>query len=189
MGRGKPGDTSLPCDLDAEKKVLGAMIRDPDAIPRARDILAPSDFYQPSHQILYETMLEIDRSGWPVDLLILANALTRKNLMNEAGGPFYLAELVGCVATSVNVEYHARLVLDKAVRRRIIRQCAEISAAARTPGSCPGLCSRHRASARRADSRAESLAARSESAVTANSSLASSAAVAPRTARVRSIHS
>lgn len=132
MGRGKPGDTSLPCDLDAEKKVLGAMIRDPDAIPRARDILAPSDFYQPSHQILYETMLEIDRSGWPVDLLILANALTRKNLMNEAGGPFYLAELVGCVATSVNVEYHARLVLDKAVRRRIIRQCAEISAAART---------------------------------------------------------
>jgi replicative DNA helicase len=122
----------LPCDLDAEKKVLGAMIRDPDAIPRARDILAPSDFYQPSHQILYETMLEIDRSGWPVDLLILANALTRKNLMNEAGGPFYLAELVGCVATSVNVEYHARLVLDKAVRRRIIRQCAEISAAART---------------------------------------------------------
>lgn len=122
----------LPCNLDAEKKVLGAMIRDRKAILRARDILTPADFYQPSHQILYETMLEIDRSGWPVDLLILANALTRKNLMNEAGGPFYLAELVGCVATSVNVEYHARLVLDKAVRRRIIRQCAEISAAART---------------------------------------------------------
>ena len=118
----------LPCNLDAEKKVLGAMIRDRKAIPRARDILTPADFYQPSHQILYETMLAIDRSGRPVDLLILADALQRKGQITEAGGPLYLAELVNCVATSVNVQYHAGIVRDKAIRRRLIRNTQQLAA-------------------------------------------------------------
>jgi len=118
----------LPCNLDAEKKVLGAMIRDRKAIPRARDILTPADFYQPSHQILYETMLAIDRSGRPVDLLILADALQLKGQITEAGGPLYLAELVNCVATSVNVQYHAGIVRDKAIRRRLIRNTQQLAA-------------------------------------------------------------
>lgn len=118
----------LPCNLDAEKKVLGAMIRDRKAILRARDILTPADFYQPSHQILYETMLAIDRSGRPVDLLILADALQLKGQITEAGGPLYLAELVNCVATSVNVQYHAGIVRDKAIRRRLIRNTQQLAA-------------------------------------------------------------
>ncbi len=130
MGRGKPAASVLPNNLEAEKKVLGAMIRGREAILRAQDILTPADFYQPSHQILYETMLEIDRSGRPVDLIILHDALERKNRLTEAGGPLYMAELAQGVATAVNVQYHADIVRDKALRRRVIRSCAEIGSAA-----------------------------------------------------------
>ena len=118
MGRGTTG--ILPCNIDAEKKVLGAMISDADGILRVQDILSPEDFYQPSHQIVYQTLLEIHRSGRLVDFLILSDALERKNLVTEAGGPLYPAELVQGMTTTVRAAYHAEIVLEKAIRRRFI---------------------------------------------------------------------
>ncbi len=134
----KTVDRVLPHSLEAEKKVLGAMIRDIDALYRAQGLLTPSSFYQPSHQILFEVLLDLGSRGSAIDLMILADALERKKLLTEAGGPFYLAELVQTVATSVNVEYHAAIVRDKALRRQLIRQCAEISQEAYDSGEDAG---------------------------------------------------
>jgi replicative DNA helicase len=78
---------NLPCNLEAERKVLGAMIRDRDAVMRAQDWLSPADFYQPSHQIIYKAILEVHNAGTPVDLVILGAALDQKGELEQAGGP------------------------------------------------------------------------------------------------------
>lgn len=118
---------SLPCNIEAEKKTLGAMIRDPEAIIRVRDILQPHDFHQPSHQIIYQSILDITNRGSSVDLMILHDDLERKKQVDHAGGLLYLTEIVHGVATSVNIEYHAAIVLEKSQRRQLIRHCSEIT--------------------------------------------------------------
>ncbi|HXK92837.1 MAG TPA: DnaB-like helicase N-terminal domain-containing protein, partial [bacterium] len=103
------------------------MIRDPEAIIRVRDILQPHDFHQPSHQIIYQSILDITNRGSSVDLMILHDDLERKKQVDHAGGLLYLTEIVHGVATSVNIEYHAAIVLEKSQRRQLIRHCSEIT--------------------------------------------------------------
>lgn len=121
-----PIEKSLPQSLEAEKRVLGAMIRDTEAIYKAHGILGESAFYQPAHQRIYEALVELASTGKAVDLMILSDLLERKGELEQAGGAYYLMELANSVATSVNIEYHAGIVREKALRRRLIRQCSEI---------------------------------------------------------------
>lgn len=121
-----PADRSLPHSVEAEKCVLGAMIRDTEALYKAHGILGESSFYQPGHQIIYNALIELASKGKAVDLMILSDRLERDGELEKAGGAYYLMELANSVATSVNVEYHAAIVRDKALRRRLIRQCSEI---------------------------------------------------------------
>lgn len=128
---------TLPHSIEAEKKVLGAMIRDKAQIGRVYDLFEGLDFppfYQPSHQVVYEVLVDlaVKQRVRHIDLMILANALEMRGLMNEAGGAFYLAELASSVATSVNAVHHAQIVLDKAVRRKVIRESGITSEAAQT---------------------------------------------------------
>ncbi|MBZ0258643.1 replicative DNA helicase [bacterium] len=121
-----PADRTLPHNLDAERKVLGAMIRDREALHRAHEILGVGGFYQPSYQILYDTLIELDVNNIAVDLTTLADALERKGKLAAIGGAFTIAELVQSVATSANVEHHAKIVRERGLRRHLIRSCSEI---------------------------------------------------------------
>lgn len=122
-----PVDKSLPHSLEAEKRVLGAMIRDADALYKVQGILGDSAFYQPGHQKIFTTLIELASRGTAIDLMTLSDALERKGEINQVGGSFYLAELVQSVATAVNVEYHAAIVREKALRRELIRRCSAIA--------------------------------------------------------------
>ena len=119
-------DKSLPNNLEAEKHVLGAMIRDADAIYKSQGILGKEAFYQPGHQKIYDALVELVSSGTAIDLMTLSDLLEKRGEIEQVGGAFYLADLVSKVATTVNIEYHAAIVREKAVRRRLIRQCTEI---------------------------------------------------------------
>lgn len=122
----KTNDRSLPHSLDAEKKVLGAMIRDTEAIYRAHEILGNAPFYQPGHQKIYEALIELSTKGVAIDLMTLKDALERRNDLASIGDELYLIELVQSVATSANVEYHAAIVREKSLRRELIRKCSAI---------------------------------------------------------------
>ncbi|MBI1387476.1 MAG: replicative DNA helicase [bacterium] len=119
-------DRTLPHNLDAERKTLGAMIRDREALHRAHEILGRDAFYQPSHQIIYDALIDLDAQSIAIDLTTLADALDRGGRLETIGGPFYIAELAQSVATSANVAFHARIVRQHAMRRMLIRQCSEI---------------------------------------------------------------
>ncbi|MEW6234180.1 MAG: replicative DNA helicase [Candidatus Omnitrophota bacterium] len=129
MAKAQPlvsADRTLPHNPDAEKHVLGAMIRDDEALHRAHEILNESDFYQPNHQIIFRALMELSTKSVAIDLMTLADALERRGELTSSGGGFYLAELASSVVTTANVEYHARIVRERSMRRRLIRECSEI---------------------------------------------------------------
>lgn len=106
--------------------VLGAMIIDPEALHLAIELLGDAPFYQPSHQILYDALLELSTQNIAVDLMTISDLLERNGDLDKVGGHFALIELAKNVVTSANVEYHANIVRDRAIRRRLIRRCTEM---------------------------------------------------------------
>ncbi|MDX9752448.1 MAG: replicative DNA helicase [bacterium] len=119
-------ERSLPHNLDAEKCVLGAMIRDTEAVLKANEVLGEGGFYQPSHQKIYDAILELTTSNIAVDFITLSDLLKQKGELETIGGSYYLAELAQSVITSANVEYHAQIVKDQYQRRQLIRGCGKV---------------------------------------------------------------
>jgi replicative DNA helicase len=115
-----------PHDLDAERSVLSALLLDPRAFHDVSLEVGPDDFYHPAHQTLYRTMLSIHEEGRPVDLITVSEQLNAKKQLDQIGGTVFLAEVADFAATAANVTHHAKLVRDKAVKRRLAAVAAEI---------------------------------------------------------------
>ncbi len=118
----------LPHNEDAERSVLGSMIMDRDAIVAAGEYLTGDDFYNRSYGILYDTMVELEQAGEPVDLVTLQNRLREKNVPPEVSSLEYMQRLIDAVPTSVNVKSYATIVQEKATLRRLIRATEEVAA-------------------------------------------------------------
>lgn len=116
-----------PQDLEAEISVLGSLMLDKDAIIKIASSLAPSDFYHPAHQKIYETILELFEKVKPIDLLTVSTRLKEKKLLKEVGGMDYLTDLINKVPTSAHVEHYAEIVKEKQVRRDLISASSEIN--------------------------------------------------------------
>jgi replicative DNA helicase len=119
-------DRRPPYSEDAEQAVLAAMLIDQDAVMRAIEIVDDSMFYAERHRRLYRAMLSITERGSVVDPLTLADELSRRGELEAAGGKDYIGFLVDAVPTAANVEYHARIVKEKALLRRLIEVSTEI---------------------------------------------------------------
>jgi replicative DNA helicase len=115
-----------PHDLEAEKAVLSALLLDNAAIHAVYTELKPDDFYHPVHRQLYASMLTLTQESQPVDLHTLADRLNAQKQLDAVGGLVFLAELADYEATAANVVHHARIVRDKAVKRRLIATATEI---------------------------------------------------------------
>lgn len=116
-----------PHDLDAEQATLGAISLDPSALSRAQEHLSASDFYNDRHRRIFETMIDLAGRGEGLDLLTIGNVLDSTGSMAMIGGRGALAELLTTIASSANVSYHARIVRDHALLRRLIQYTDEIS--------------------------------------------------------------
>jgi replicative DNA helicase len=116
-----------PHDLEAERAVLAAMLLDPRAFHEVLAEIRAEDFYHPAHQTLYRSMIALHDDQKPVDLITLSEYLTQKKSLDSVGGPVALAEIADCAATAAHVVHHARIVRDKAVKRRLIQVATEIA--------------------------------------------------------------
>ena len=124
--RTHPSGRVPPHDIEAEKAVLSALLLDNAAIHAVYTELKADDFYHPVHHQIYAAMLSLTQENQPVDLHTLANWLNIQKQLDAVGGPVFLAELSDYEATSANVVHHARIVRDKAVKRRLIATATEI---------------------------------------------------------------
>jgi replicative DNA helicase len=109
-----------PQDLEAETSVLGAILLDQAAITRVLDFLNPDDFYRENNGQIYRAALNLFREGEPIDNVTLASELEKLGVLERIGGRAHLALLQEAVPTAANVEHYARIVKDKAYKRRLI---------------------------------------------------------------------
>ena len=117
----------LPHSMEAEQSVIGSMIMDREAITVAAEIITGEDFYSRQYGILFETMVEMDEQGKPVDLVTLQNCLREKDVPPELSSLEFVRELITAVPTSANIKYYANIVAEKALLRKLIRLNEEIA--------------------------------------------------------------
>ncbi|MFF2902398.1 replicative DNA helicase [Streptomyces sp. NPDC057966] len=114
------GLTRLPPQaLDAERSVLGSMAMSQQAVIDCQNVLKPEDFYRPQHQLIYQAILDLCSAREPCDPVQLGAALHKRGDLDRAGGAPYLHELVQCVDTAANATWHAEIVRERAILRRL----------------------------------------------------------------------
>ncbi len=113
-------DRLPPSNLEAERAVLGACILDRDALVDVTEFLSPEDFYDLNYRDVYGVIVEMSRQNRPVDMLTLGAELADRRLLDKLGGQSFLAAIVDSTPTAANAGYHARIVRDKAIHRRLI---------------------------------------------------------------------
>src|SRR5215467_8201134 len=119
-------DRRPPYSEDAEQAVLSAMLIDQDAVLRAVEFLTTDMFYAERHRRLFRAMQGIAEKGGVVDPLTLSHELSLRGDLEGAGGKDYIGFLVDAVPTAANIEYHAEIVREKAVLRRLIEVSTSI---------------------------------------------------------------
>ncbi len=117
---------AAPWSAEAEQAVLGAMLLDQDAALRASELLDDSMFYREAHRRLFRAMAALTERRTVIDHITLRDELMRRGELDAAGGLEYLGELVDAVPTAANLEFHARIVKDKAILRRLIEGATAI---------------------------------------------------------------
>jgi len=118
----------LPHSIELEQQVLGAMMLSRQAVSKVAALLDRQVFYRGRHREIFDAIVRLYENGQPADLALMAEELARKGVLEECGGPAYLADIAASVGTSANVEYHARLLVEKAVRRRTITLSSKLAA-------------------------------------------------------------
>ncbi|MGH7526090.1 MAG: replicative DNA helicase, partial [Gemmatimonadales bacterium] len=117
---------SAPWSQEAEQAVLGAMLLDQDAALRAAELVNDGMVYREGHRRLFRAMLGLTEHRVVIDHITLRDELLRRGDLEATGGLEYIAELVDAVPTAANLEFHARIVRDKAILRRLIEASTSI---------------------------------------------------------------
>lgn len=111
---------------ELEEAVLGAIMLQPHALDEVMSICHSSEvFYGPANQKIYSAMLELSKSGYPVDLLTVTEQLRKSSDLELVGGPYYLTKLTANVVTGAHIEPHCRIIVEKYMQREAIRICGE----------------------------------------------------------------
>ncbi len=108
-----------------EEAVLGAMMLDRNAVAEVIDVIHPDCFYVESHQKIYNAIFQLFHESQPVDILTVTQQLRKNGDLEIAGGAYYVTQLTNRVASAANIEFHARIVLQKYIQRELIRISGE----------------------------------------------------------------
>lgn len=114
-------EQSVPFAEEAEAGIISAMFKDREVIQDIVQLVRDTDFYKPENAILFKAILEIDENGQSVDLVTMTNKLRKENLLEKAGGVFYLGQIAAAPSTVYNVKQYAKIVQEKSTMRQLIR--------------------------------------------------------------------
>ncbi|MBD2281030.1 MAG: replicative DNA helicase [Dolichospermum sp. DEX189] len=115
-----------PQNIEAEEAILGGILLDPEAIGRVSDRLVPEAFYISAHTTIYQAALRLHTQQKPTDLLSITSWLTDNDQLTQIGGRNKLATLVDRTVSAVNIDALAGLVMEKYLRRQLIKAGNEI---------------------------------------------------------------
>ena len=115
-----------PHDTELEEVVLGALMLEKDAYMNVADFLTPDAFYDPRNAKIYDAISKLGFNQRPIDMMTVIEQLRADGTIEEVGGPVRIAELTSLVYSAANVEYHAKIVSQKFLARRLISFAAKI---------------------------------------------------------------
>lgn len=115
-----------PQHLEAEFSVLGGLMLDSEAFDQVVDLISVDDFYKPSHQIIFTTILDLHQKQQPIDLVTVTNHLITKNELDQIGGADYLLTLLEKVISAANIEAHAKIIKEKSLLRKLISTATDL---------------------------------------------------------------
>ncbi|MCQ2112732.1 MAG: replicative DNA helicase [Bacteroidaceae bacterium] len=124
LGRQQPQAT------DFEKAVVGACLIEQDAFGQVADILKPKSFYDNKHKVIFDAIQTLYAENQPIDVLTVVEQLRKNKNLEDAGGAFYIAELSQKVLSSAHIEYHAKVIAQKALARELITYSSKIQTGA-----------------------------------------------------------
>ncbi len=111
--------STLPHNSEAERAVLGACILSPEALGVAVELLKPEDFFDSNNRTLYKVLVQLAVSDKPADIITISDLLKAEGMFDRLGGQPFLAELVNEVTTTANIIYHAEIIREYSIRRKL----------------------------------------------------------------------
>jgi replicative DNA helicase len=121
-------DSKLPPhDLDAEQSVLASILIDEEAFIRVSDYLQIETFYDRSHQLIYESMLELYEQREAIDVVTLTNQLKKNDTLKRVGDTSAIVKLSNLLSTAANAESYARLIKEYFIKRQLITISGNLS--------------------------------------------------------------
>ncbi len=131
--RGIPEGRVPPQALEVEGQVIGAMLLEREAIAKVIEILDEDAFHADYHSRIFQAILTMFDRSEPVDIVTLSEELRRRGDLERIGGEAYLVDLTAKVTSAANVEFHARIVLEKSLLRSLISAGTAIAGRAYNP--------------------------------------------------------
>ena len=116
----------MPQNIDAEEAILGAILVSPTCMNRVVEQLRPETFYKPAHRYVYEAMLQLYNGEDKIDIVSVSDVLNMNQKLELVGGRAFINDLSYKTITTTNVEYYARIVQEKAIKRSLINAGSEI---------------------------------------------------------------
>jgi len=111
-----------PQAVDLEVAILGAIILEKDGLPQIKSFLEPDHFYLESHKEIYKACLQIEQ----LDLSTIVIQLRKNGTLELVGGAYYIAELTSKVSSAAHLPFHARILIEFAMKRKLIQMCGEV---------------------------------------------------------------
>jgi replicative DNA helicase len=116
-----------PQAIDLEEAILGAlMLENNDQTEKVLLIMNPDSFYNPAHQEIFSTLQKMKAENMAIDMRTVVMALRKSGKLEMIGGAHYIAELTSKVSSAANLEYHARCVIEMAIKRKLIEYGSKI---------------------------------------------------------------
>jgi replicative DNA helicase len=119
-------DRLPPHNKDAERSVIGGILRDPETLNDVLQIIKTDNFYFDAHQKVFQAIIDLWNEHQPIDLVLIHERLKKNKQLEDIGGPSFLGDLWESVPTGANVEYHSNIVRDTAMVRNLIHASTEI---------------------------------------------------------------
>ena len=119
-----------PQALDLEEAVLGALMLEKNALTAVIEYLRADHFYTGQHKEIYQAIVDLFKASEPVDMRTVVAQLRKNAKLEVVGGAYYIAELTSKVSSSANIEYHARMVIELAIKRELIQISSQMQQAA-----------------------------------------------------------
>ena len=115
-----------PQNLEAEEAILGAVLTNPICLNKIADLITPESFYKPANRMIYEAVLDLFGKNQAIDIVTVSERLSETDKLEQVGGRAYVNDLALNVVTTANIEYYAKIVQEKAIKRNLINAGSEI---------------------------------------------------------------